>query len=130
MLAVEQIIIPAYPAVGRWMPGGTLTLLQLGSAVDSDGKLLSAAMGRLVLVRYVAVVVALALLITPRRDVLGLFCSDMRSGLWLPLFEELADPRVVARLAADAEERGWHGVGGVCGHLWRASDVWIVSSGI
>jgi hypothetical protein len=34
----------------------------------------------------------------------------MRSGLWLPLFEELADPGVVARLAADAEERGWHGV--------------------
>jgi hypothetical protein len=30
----------------------------------------------------------------------------MRSGLWLPLFEELADPGVVARLAADAEERG------------------------
>jgi hypothetical protein len=40
----------------------------------------------------------------------SLFCSDMRSGLWLPLFEELADPGVVARLAADAEERGWHGV--------------------
>ena len=34
----------------------------------------------------------------------------MRSGLWLPLFEELADPGVVARLAAEAEERGWHGV--------------------
>ena len=34
----------------------------------------------------------------------------MRAGLWLPLFEELADPRVVARLAADAEEWGWHGV--------------------
>jgi hypothetical protein len=38
------------------------------------------------------------------------FRSNMRSGLWLPLFEELADPSVVARLAADAEERGWHGV--------------------
>ena len=34
----------------------------------------------------------------------------MRSGLWLPLFEDFADPRVLARLAADAEERGWHGV--------------------
>ena len=34
----------------------------------------------------------------------------MRSGLWLPLFEELADPGVVAGLAAEAEERGWHGV--------------------
>lgn len=38
------------------------------------------------------------------------FRSDMRSALWLPLFEDLADPRVLARLAADAEERGWHGV--------------------
>ena len=71
MLAVDQIIIPAYSAVGRWMPGaGTLALLQLGPAVGSDGKLLSAAMGGLVLVGYTAVVVALALLITPRRDVL------------------------------------------------------------
>jgi alkanesulfonate monooxygenase SsuD/methylene tetrahydromethanopterin reductase-like flavin-dependent oxidoreductase (luciferase family) len=34
----------------------------------------------------------------------------MRSALGLPLFEDLADPRVLARLAADAEERGWHGV--------------------
>jgi alkanesulfonate monooxygenase SsuD/methylene tetrahydromethanopterin reductase-like flavin-dependent oxidoreductase (luciferase family) len=34
----------------------------------------------------------------------------MRSGLWLPLFEELADPAIIARLAAEAEEAGWHGV--------------------
>jgi hypothetical protein len=26
---------------------------------------------------------------------------NMRFGLWLPLFEELADPGVVARLSAD-----------------------------
>ncbi|HEU5108483.1 MAG TPA: LLM class flavin-dependent oxidoreductase, partial [Micromonosporaceae bacterium] len=32
-----------------------------------------------------------------------------RSALWLPLFDDLADPRVVARLAAEAEEAGWDG---------------------
>lgn len=31
------------------------------------------------------------------------------SGFWVPLFDELADPRVVARLAAEAEEAGWDG---------------------
>ena len=34
----------------------------------------------------------------------------MRSGLFLPLFDPLADPAVVARLSAEAEEAGWHGV--------------------
>jgi alkanesulfonate monooxygenase SsuD/methylene tetrahydromethanopterin reductase-like flavin-dependent oxidoreductase (luciferase family) len=34
----------------------------------------------------------------------------MRSGLFLPLFDELADPAMVARLSAEAEEAGWHGV--------------------
>ena len=34
----------------------------------------------------------------------------MRSALWVPLFDELADPLLVARLAAEAEEAGWHGV--------------------
>ena len=34
----------------------------------------------------------------------------MRSGLFLPLFDALADPAVVARLSAEAEEAGWHGV--------------------
>jgi alkanesulfonate monooxygenase SsuD/methylene tetrahydromethanopterin reductase-like flavin-dependent oxidoreductase (luciferase family) len=33
----------------------------------------------------------------------------MRSGLFVPLFEELADPVTVARLAAEAEEAGWQG---------------------
>ena len=33
----------------------------------------------------------------------------MRSALWIPAFDELADPAVVARLAAEAEEFGWHG---------------------
>src|SRR5437764_2975290 len=34
----------------------------------------------------------------------------MRSGLYLPIFDELADPAVIARLSANAEEAGWHGV--------------------
>jgi alkanesulfonate monooxygenase SsuD/methylene tetrahydromethanopterin reductase-like flavin-dependent oxidoreductase (luciferase family) len=34
----------------------------------------------------------------------------MRSGLFMPLFDALADPAVVARLSAQAEEAGWHGV--------------------
>jgi alkanesulfonate monooxygenase SsuD/methylene tetrahydromethanopterin reductase-like flavin-dependent oxidoreductase (luciferase family) len=33
----------------------------------------------------------------------------MRSALWIPAFDELADPALVARLAAEAEEFGWHG---------------------
>jgi alkanesulfonate monooxygenase SsuD/methylene tetrahydromethanopterin reductase-like flavin-dependent oxidoreductase (luciferase family) len=36
--------------------------------------------------------------------------AGTRSALWLPLFDELADPATVARLAAEAEEAGWHGV--------------------
>jgi alkanesulfonate monooxygenase SsuD/methylene tetrahydromethanopterin reductase-like flavin-dependent oxidoreductase (luciferase family) len=35
--------------------------------------------------------------------------NRLRSALWLPLFDELADPRAVARLAADAEDAGWDG---------------------
>ena len=34
----------------------------------------------------------------------------MRSGLFIPLFDALAGPAVVARLSAEAEEAGWHGV--------------------
>jgi len=34
----------------------------------------------------------------------------MRSGLFVPLFDEVADPAVVARVSAEAEEAGWHGV--------------------
>jgi alkanesulfonate monooxygenase SsuD/methylene tetrahydromethanopterin reductase-like flavin-dependent oxidoreductase (luciferase family) len=34
----------------------------------------------------------------------------MRSGLFVPIFNELADPAVVAHLSAEAEEAGWHGV--------------------
>jgi alkanesulfonate monooxygenase SsuD/methylene tetrahydromethanopterin reductase-like flavin-dependent oxidoreductase (luciferase family) len=34
----------------------------------------------------------------------------VRAGLYLPLFDELADPVLVARLAVEAEEAGWQGV--------------------
>lgn len=34
----------------------------------------------------------------------------MKAGLWLPLFDDLADPRVCADLAREAEEAGWDGV--------------------
>jgi alkanesulfonate monooxygenase SsuD/methylene tetrahydromethanopterin reductase-like flavin-dependent oxidoreductase (luciferase family) len=34
----------------------------------------------------------------------------MRSGLFLPLFDPLADPTVVARLAGEAEQAGWDGI--------------------
>ena len=61
--------------------------------------------------------------------------SGMRSALWLPLFDGLADPVVVARLAAEAEEAGWHGVF-VWDHLrWQApvrqvADPWITLAAI
>jgi alkanesulfonate monooxygenase SsuD/methylene tetrahydromethanopterin reductase-like flavin-dependent oxidoreductase (luciferase family) len=56
--------------------------------------------------------------------------TGLRSALWLPLFGDLADPVAVARLAAEAEEAGWHGFF-VWDHLnWYApvrqvADPWI-----
>ena len=54
----------------------------------------------------------------------------MRYGLTLPIFDELADPGVLAALAVEAEQAGWDGV-----FLWdhvhyrlpttRATDPWI-----
>jgi alkanesulfonate monooxygenase SsuD/methylene tetrahydromethanopterin reductase-like flavin-dependent oxidoreductase (luciferase family) len=59
----------------------------------------------------------------------------MKSALWLPLFDELADPLTVARVAAEAEEAGWHGVF-VRDYLrWRppvrhAADPWITLAAV
>jgi alkanesulfonate monooxygenase SsuD/methylene tetrahydromethanopterin reductase-like flavin-dependent oxidoreductase (luciferase family) len=59
----------------------------------------------------------------------------MRSGLFLPIFDELSDPVLVARLAAEAEERGWDGVF-VWDHIaYRApvqavADPWVTLAGI
>jgi alkanesulfonate monooxygenase SsuD/methylene tetrahydromethanopterin reductase-like flavin-dependent oxidoreductase (luciferase family) len=58
----------------------------------------------------------------------------MKSALWLPLFDRLADPHTVTRLAASAEEHGWHALF-VWDHVrWRApvrevADPWIVLAG-
>jgi len=61
--------------------------------------------------------------------------SKLRSALWLPLFDALADPAVVVQLAVEAEEAGWHGFF-VWDHLnWRApvskvADPWIVLAAV
>lgn len=71
MLAIEQIVIPALPSVGRWMPwGAASSLLQLGPSWGIDAELLSAPVGGLLLIGYATAAVALALRLTPRRDVL------------------------------------------------------------
>ena len=69
MLAVEQMVIPLFPEVGRWMPFAVASsLMQVGSSYGDT--LLSVAMGGLVLLGYTAVTVVLALIVTPKRDVL------------------------------------------------------------
>jgi alkanesulfonate monooxygenase SsuD/methylene tetrahydromethanopterin reductase-like flavin-dependent oxidoreductase (luciferase family) len=61
--------------------------------------------------------------------------TAIRSALWLPLFDALADPLAVARLAAEAEEAGWDGVF-VWDHVsWRepveaVADPWITLAAI
>jgi len=58
-----------------------------------------------------------------------------RSGLFLPLFDELADPALVVRLSVAAEDAGWHGVF-VWDHVrWRepiidVADPWITLTAI
>jgi ABC-2 type transport system permease protein len=70
MLAVEQIVVPAYPLVGRWTPGGAADAwLQLGPALDLHDRLLPAPVGGLILLGYAAAAVSLAVKITLRRDV-------------------------------------------------------------
>jgi ABC-2 type transport system permease protein len=70
MLAVEQMVIPLVPEVGRWMPWGAATsVLQLGPSYGFDDVFLSAPMGGLLLAGYTAAAVALAFVVTPRRDV-------------------------------------------------------------
>jgi alkanesulfonate monooxygenase SsuD/methylene tetrahydromethanopterin reductase-like flavin-dependent oxidoreductase (luciferase family) len=59
----------------------------------------------------------------------------MRSGLWFPPFEELADVRAVMNLAAEAEEYGWHGVFVWDQVRWRepireVADPWIMLTAI
>lgn len=71
MTAVEHVVIPALPGLGRWLPGGTtLSVMQQGQANGLDGELLPAALGGLVLLGYAAVAITLAVVVTPKRDVL------------------------------------------------------------
>lgn len=61
--------------------------------------------------------------------------SGLRSALWLPLFDDLADPRVVARLASEAEEAGWDGCFVWDQLCWRSpvrqvADPWIALAAI
>jgi alkanesulfonate monooxygenase SsuD/methylene tetrahydromethanopterin reductase-like flavin-dependent oxidoreductase (luciferase family) len=61
--------------------------------------------------------------------------SGLRSALYLPIFDALADPAVVARLAAEAEEAGWHGIFVWDQVRWRApvrqvADPWITLAAI
>jgi len=59
----------------------------------------------------------------------------LQSALFLPLFDELSDPRVIVELAVAAEERGWDGVF-VWDHLRYAApvrevaDAWVVMAAI
>jgi alkanesulfonate monooxygenase SsuD/methylene tetrahydromethanopterin reductase-like flavin-dependent oxidoreductase (luciferase family) len=56
--------------------------------------------------------------------------TSVKSAVWIPLFDELADPRAVASLAAAAEEAGWDALF-VWDHVrWRApvravADPWV-----
>ena len=59
----------------------------------------------------------------------------MKAGLWLPLFDDLADPRVCADLAREAEEAGWDGVFVWDNVRWlgpvrAAADPWITLAAI
>lgn len=59
----------------------------------------------------------------------------MRSGLFIPPFEALADPPVLARLSTEAEEAGWHGVFFWDHVRWRepvaeVADPWIAVAAI
>jgi alkanesulfonate monooxygenase SsuD/methylene tetrahydromethanopterin reductase-like flavin-dependent oxidoreductase (luciferase family) len=59
----------------------------------------------------------------------------MRSGLFVPIFDELADPTIVAELSAEAEDAGWHGMF-VWDHVrWRepvvdVADPWITLAAV
>jgi alkanesulfonate monooxygenase SsuD/methylene tetrahydromethanopterin reductase-like flavin-dependent oxidoreductase (luciferase family) len=59
----------------------------------------------------------------------------MRSGLFVPIFDALADPALVARLSAEAEEAGWDGIF-LWDHVrWRepvleVADAWITLAAI
>lgn len=65
----------------------------------------------------------------------GMTQQHAKAGIWLPLFDELAEPHTCTELAREAEATGWDGVF-VWDHLqWRppvrsAADPWIVMAAI
>lgn len=68
---VEHALVEALPLVPRWTPvGATAALLQLGAEATTSGTLLTAPIGGLLLTGYSAAAAAIALVVTPRRDVL------------------------------------------------------------
>lgn len=59
----------------------------------------------------------------------------IRSALWFPLFDELADPAAVVRLAVEAEERGWDALFCWDHTRWRepithVADPWITLAAV
>ncbi len=71
MLAIERLVLSAYPAVGRWTPGAAIyAVMQTGAAAGLDRELLSPLVSALLLAAYAALAVALALRLTPKRDIL------------------------------------------------------------
>ncbi|MEO7268616.1 MAG: ABC transporter permease [Knoellia sp.] len=69
MTAVEQMALQIFPEAGRWLPfAAASSLMDLSASYGVQ--LLSVAVGGLVLLGYTASFVALAMRITPRRDVL------------------------------------------------------------
>jgi len=70
MLAVEHIVIPAYPLAGRWLPGGaTDAWLELGPALDLNQRLLPTPLGGALLLAYTTAAVTLAMKLAQQRDV-------------------------------------------------------------
>ena len=71
----------------------------------------------------------------PQPDCDSRAMMPMRSGLFLPIFDELAEAAVVARLSVEAEEAGWYGVF-VWDHVrWRqpvlaVADPWITLAAV
>jgi ABC-2 type transport system permease protein len=70
MLVVEQIVVPRYPAVGRWLPGGaTYAWLQLAPALRLNDALLPPRAAGWLLLGYTVAAVLLGWMLSPRRDV-------------------------------------------------------------
>jgi len=70
LLVVEQIILPLYPAIGRWTLGGaSAALVQLGSVTTTRGSLLPVWGAAALLAAYAAAVAWVATRSTLTRDI-------------------------------------------------------------